>query len=84
MQAGGTCEFLMQRPMMGYFFVAQNSFLIFDRFLVDFASFETRAHKCSDLPAHSLLYEATCNGITLLANLTLGTPSMISYSVYVH
>ena len=64
---------------MGYFFlVLKTVFLFFERFLVCFASFDTRVHKCSDLPAHTLLYVATYNGIALLVNLTLGKSCMIS------
>ena len=71
---------------MGYFFLVLKTVFkfYFERFLVCFASFDTRLHKCSDLPAHTLLYVATYNGIALLANLTLGKSCMISYSAYVH
>ena len=70
---------------MGYFFlVLKTFFLFFERFLVCFASFDTRVHKCSDLPAQMVIYEARYNGIALLAKLTLGKSCMISYNGYVH
>ena len=62
----------------------KNFYFFFDRILVCFNSLDNRVQKCSDLPAHTLLYVATYKGIALLANLTLGKSCMASYSAYVH